>query len=311
MRRADSIARFARWISTALLFTVSAARAENGEPSPSTKAGVSNDEAVGAFWKGKEYYDAGQYAQALDQFGRAYSLTNDAELLYDIAQTYRALGQCEPALKSYQDYLRAEPQSPLAAMAQRQVERLQGDCQRPSEQRRPEAIQAGAQGTTTAAPVSNAVQVGPNDSTARHLDTSEDKSTKTTRVLTLVTLSGGVLAGGIATGLAIWNENRDEQWTSTDRTLKQGLAPGETPSDWLNRQRTNNDLGRSIQRTDKETLALSLGAVALVATSAVLYLWRPGATNRRREAITRALELTPQPGMYGSRSACMSVSVTF
>jgi len=308
MRRVDGILRYSHRISAALLWTVSIAHAQNAE-SPTTLV-ASADEVAQVFWEGKAFYDKQQYVQALDRFKRAYALTSDADLLYDIAQTYRQLGQCVPALDGYREYLRAKPQAPLAAIAQRQIEKLQGECERASEPQRPETALVVAPSTEAAAPVSSAVEAPPSHSSAVRADPSENKSNEATRVLTIATLSGGVLAGGIAIGLAVWNENRYQQWSSVNRSLAQGLSPGEAPTDWLNRQRSNNSLARSVQRVDRETQVFSLGAMALIATSAVLYLWQPEATSRQR-ASARALDLIPRLGLCGARVACIDIGGVF
>jgi tetratricopeptide (TPR) repeat protein len=42
--------------------------------------------------KGREYYAAEQYAQAYDEFSKAYEITGDPALLYNRAQALRLLG---------------------------------------------------------------------------------------------------------------------------------------------------------------------------------------------------------------------------
>jgi hypothetical protein len=90
------------------------------------------------------------------------------------------------------------------------------------------------------------------------------------QVWVISTLVAGLAVGGTAAGLGLWNQGRYGQWKERNRNLGMGLAPGETPSAWLVRQQDNNRQLASIQSTDRNVIALGIGAGALLATSAVL-----------------------------------------
>jgi tetratricopeptide (TPR) repeat protein len=55
------------------------------------------------------YYRDGDYVQAIARFKEAYERQKKPDLLYNIAQSYRKLGDCPQALEHYQRYLGAEP----------------------------------------------------------------------------------------------------------------------------------------------------------------------------------------------------------
>jgi tetratricopeptide (TPR) repeat protein len=55
------------------------------------------------------YYRDGDYVQAIARFREAYARQKRPDLLYNIAQAYRKIGDCPSALDHYQRYLVAEP----------------------------------------------------------------------------------------------------------------------------------------------------------------------------------------------------------
>jgi len=104
----------ARRIACALvaLATVAAgagpARAQDGE-----------QEARARFEEGLRHYNVGEYVPAIEHFKRAYVLSPQPLLLFDIAQAYRLSGQCSEAVRYYRRYVEAEPQGRDRAAADR------------------------------------------------------------------------------------------------------------------------------------------------------------------------------------------------
>src|SRR5512142_1593132 len=101
---------------------------ESGVPPTMTREATASEAASQAFWKGKAYYDAGEFSLAIEQFKLAYGLTKDADLLYNSARSYRKAGQCSQALDSYRSFLSVAPESQLADQAERQVTALRQKC---------------------------------------------------------------------------------------------------------------------------------------------------------------------------------------
>jgi len=76
---------------------------------------------------GKRLFEQKRYAQALEEFRRALSLTPRPEVLYSMAQTQRLLGDCPSALDTYRAFLAARPGEPLAEYARANIERCERD----------------------------------------------------------------------------------------------------------------------------------------------------------------------------------------
>ncbi|MFK7984655.1 MAG: tol-pal system YbgF family protein [Sandaracinaceae bacterium] len=72
----------------------------------------SMDEGRVAFQAGRRAFETGRYAQALEDFERAYELTGHPDMLYNIGHTAERLRQDERALSAFEGYLDANPESP-------------------------------------------------------------------------------------------------------------------------------------------------------------------------------------------------------
>ena len=269
-------------------------------------------EASRAFWLGKDHYDAGNFAQAVEQFRRAFALTNDPDLLYDIAQSYRKMDQCAAALDSYRSFLRAAPESPLAPQAEKQVAQLQSSCDvpaaRPLEVAPTRDEHADNTRTSPKGDLSPKESPSPGDTSNAHLSVHPSSAKQT---WALVLLTGGLVTGGIATGLEIWNHGRHDRWTAQDRNLAQGNINGETKPQWLVRQEANDNLDRSIETVQHEVLYLSIGAGTLIATSAIVYLLRPSETEQPRASAGPRIDISVQPLSFGPQRGVVSILGTF
>ncbi|MCA9529530.1 MAG: hypothetical protein KC543_05300 [Myxococcales bacterium] len=69
------------------------------------------EQARRAFEAGTAAYNAGRFADALDSFQRAYDLTGNADLLYNVATVADRMRLDERALDAYQGYLAERPNS--------------------------------------------------------------------------------------------------------------------------------------------------------------------------------------------------------
>src|SRR5262245_24016710 len=61
------------------------------------------------FKQGRKLYQVGEYAQALDEFKKAYLAREDAAFLFNIAQCHRQLGDNRQALTFFKRYLADAP----------------------------------------------------------------------------------------------------------------------------------------------------------------------------------------------------------
>lgn|GEM_PF-1225516 len=67
------------------------------------------EEAKKHFELGKTYYKQSEYAKAIEEFQKAYSIYSHSVILYNIAQAYEKEGNIPMALRFFREYLRASP----------------------------------------------------------------------------------------------------------------------------------------------------------------------------------------------------------
>jgi tetratricopeptide (TPR) repeat protein len=99
----------------ALLVLASVARAE-----PSTQA-----KADALFEKGQSLYLADEFQGAIEQFKQAYELVHDPVYLFNIAQSYRKVADCENASDYYTQYLQAAPNAENKAKVEQWLRELE------------------------------------------------------------------------------------------------------------------------------------------------------------------------------------------
>lgn len=83
------------------------------------------DEARGAFDAGQAAYRAGRFPEALSYFERAYELTEEPDLLYNIATVHDRLRHDREALDAYRAYLAARPAADDRANLEARIEVLE------------------------------------------------------------------------------------------------------------------------------------------------------------------------------------------
>ena len=128
----------------------------------------------------------------------------------------------------------------------------------------------------------------PCSSTPRR-DAPEDRSAR--RAAPLVRrdkLAAALLGAGVTVGVAaglvyLWNDDRYDRWRAEDQRLS--APPAGSPVEWLDRQRQNDDLLRSIQRVDTMDKVLAGAAVISILGSAVLGV-----------VLNRSQTIEPRPG---------------
>jgi tetratricopeptide (TPR) repeat protein len=78
-------------------------------------------QAEALYAEGAKDYSAREYAEAIDAFKRAYELFPEPTFLFDIAQAYRLLKDCDNAAAFYRNYLLAKPDAPDRGKAEKLV----------------------------------------------------------------------------------------------------------------------------------------------------------------------------------------------
>jgi len=96
--------------------------------------GVARADQSGArshFLAGLELYSEGRYAEALREYRAAWLTWEDPELLLDMAECNRHLGNIEEAREQYRGFLDRAPRSPLRGSVERQLARLDHPAEAP------------------------------------------------------------------------------------------------------------------------------------------------------------------------------------
>lgn len=122
-----------------------AARAEADEIAPKARTLAE---------RGRLMHASGNYAAAVDAFKEAYVISPSAGLLFNLAQSYRLMGDCENASIMYHRYLASDPPDEGKAIAEANlglVERCVSDHipLPPPPAPKPEAVTAAQQVTAT------------------------------------------------------------------------------------------------------------------------------------------------------------------
>ncbi|MCA9605036.1 MAG: tetratricopeptide repeat protein [Myxococcales bacterium] len=94
-------------------------------PVRAQESDVAHEEAASAFHAGQAAYEAGRFPEALTYFERAYELTHEPDLLYNIATVQDRLRRDADALASYRAYLEAVPDTEARANIEARIQVLE------------------------------------------------------------------------------------------------------------------------------------------------------------------------------------------
>jgi tetratricopeptide (TPR) repeat protein len=232
-------------VALAALAAAPPARAQEPTPRPAV-TDEQRAQAERSFEEGNARFHEGDYQAAIPLFRRAFELSGEPALLYNIAQAHRLAGQCRPAVAAYRRFLALAGEVELRSAAQAHLEQLDSAC----------AVASPTVAVEVAPPPHARPAPGP------------------WRTVGLVSVGAGVLAGAGAGALYLWNGSRYHDWQGEDRLLKDGRVPA---AQALPRQEANDQLWRSIRRTDRTSLGLAIAAGVLVAGGTVFWVSsRPG-----------------------------------
>jgi tetratricopeptide (TPR) repeat protein len=254
------------------------ARAEAPTSEPRTRARA-------LFKQGQLHYSLGEYQQAIAHFREAYQLSAEPALLFDIAQAQRLGGNCPAALEIYRHFVRLAAGSPHAAEAVARIDELSRRCGTPgSEAPGADVAVASDAGAADGAPRADATPLptpiptappspsgavpAPAPSGAPGPQAGSGRWPARARIAVALLASGAAIAAGAGV-LHQWNDARHDRWAAEDRRLAPGVPAGADPATWLDRQRQNDGLLRSIWRVDTITTLLASLSAACVVGSAI------------------------------------------
>jgi len=72
-------------------------------------AAAPEDDAAALFGEGQRHYDLAEYDLAIASFKAGYAIVQEPLFLFNIAQAYRQLGDCDDARRFYKSFLRNVP----------------------------------------------------------------------------------------------------------------------------------------------------------------------------------------------------------
>ncbi|PKN45950.1 MAG: hypothetical protein CVU59_07530 [Deltaproteobacteria bacterium HGW-Deltaproteobacteria-17] len=92
------------------------------EPSSGDAGDGASEKAALHYEIAEKYYRLGEFAQALEAYGKAFALVPRPELNFNLAQCHRQLGQWEKAVFFYKRFVSALPEAEQVALARRFIQ---------------------------------------------------------------------------------------------------------------------------------------------------------------------------------------------
>jgi hypothetical protein len=90
-------------------------------------AQTTSDGARESSERGRRAYNLGKWQESVEEFERAYQLSGDAALLFNLGQAHRQLGHRSESLRFYRAYLREMRDGPNREVAEKRIKELEGD----------------------------------------------------------------------------------------------------------------------------------------------------------------------------------------
>lgn len=122
-------------------------------------------EARRLYAEARARFDAREYDTAIAGFRRAYELVPANRLLYNIAQALRLSGHCAEAVRTYREFIAAEPDGQLREYAEARVSAL-GECREATQPAEPAPPILGSSSTSSSTAPASAVGADPPRPTA-------------------------------------------------------------------------------------------------------------------------------------------------
>jgi tetratricopeptide (TPR) repeat protein len=239
--------------------SVPALAAESGDP-----------KAAGRHYrKGTTEYNIGHFENAIAEFEKAYAISPQPILLYNIAQSHRQLGNHERALFFYRRYLEGAPNAPNRADIERRMHELEATLKAQNEPR----VQPPAESPEATRPATVVAAPPPPPPTVEARRAPPPPPSDSGRSLRIAGLaSAGVGAAAVVTGLVFGLQARSKSDSVSKATRFDPDA---------------DSAGRSAQTL--QYVFYGIGGAA-IATGAVLYYF---GMDQREQRVSVAPTVTP------------------
>lgn len=159
------------------------------------------------FEKGKNLYDAGDFAPALAEFKEAFSLKDDPAFLFNMGQCHAKLGNDAAALHAYKSYLRRKPDAPNRVQVEARIAELEERQKQADLARATEPPAPAPAASLPTSPDSASATSTPSNPPGLDLSSSsrsgESVSTPIYKAWWFWTGVGVVVAGGVAAAILL------------------------------------------------------------------------------------------------------------
>jgi len=257
------------------------------------------DEVKLHYQRATRAYDLQKYLEAIDEYQKAYEISGDPPMLYNIAQAYRLADQPTEAVRYYRRFLQRMPN----ARNRDDVERKIADQEKIAEERRKNEPVAPPPSTGTSPSTSNRpppiVEVKPPPPTtpvAPPPTTPPPAVTETSHAGAVV---GWCLigAGLIVDGVAAYEGYRAKQKGDQLTRDSMAAANGGTPKTF------DPALETAGKNANVAAIALAIGGTAVAVAGVIVLITSGGSSEQTEKPATPVarLSLTPwiSPGLYG------------
>ncbi len=157
-------------------------------------------EARTHYQAGVKFYGGGDYKAAIKEFSSAQQLAPADLNNYNLALCYDKLGDAEPAIQYYKEYLAKVPDAPKRSEIEASVSRLEGALKSSAAKRAEEAKKADDARAAEDAKHAQAAQDAKKADDARHVDDSKQTPPDVGATVGGVGGIGGIAVGAGSTG---------------------------------------------------------------------------------------------------------------
>jgi tetratricopeptide (TPR) repeat protein len=108
----------------AVALAVAATSASADPPAPADEGKANDALALEFFERAETAYQRGRFLEAVDLLKRSYALRREPVIFYNLARAYEGLGDLDRAARAYEDFVKAEPDTPDRASIEARVANL-------------------------------------------------------------------------------------------------------------------------------------------------------------------------------------------